>query len=556
MRAAKATDSSLSNQAPNVRPPVPSIARWVMPSIEDVICLCVLIFILSQGNGLFGDGDTGYHIKTGEVILDTGSVPHDDFYTYTTPGIPWVAHEWLAEVLLAVFYRIGGLTAVGVLTAVVISASVFILARYMMRLGLNVVPVVLAVVFAAIVTKMHWLARPHIFSFFFTVAVSILLDRYQAGKLPRLYFIPLFMVIWANLHSGFMIAFGLIGIYAVGNMFKWLMGTDEQEKGISRARFRHIVWIGILSLIAATINPRGPAIFLFPFQHTGQALHINRTNEWLSPDFHHIFYFELVILFLLLVIWLRVVRINGFELATVILWTHLSLFSVRFIPLFVLTQAPLVARGLNDFGSVVGSRLRYKRIDAIKQRLGHLTEEIKTQSLQFDRHLVSAIIAVVVLSIGLNSGRINHQRIFSLGWDRDSFPIAAVDFLDRDRIEGRIFHTDGYGGYLIYRAYPERKVAIDGRGMAGSTPFYVGFLNLFDALPVWYHVLEEYRADIVLWPSEQRTTTLLRSSPKWALVYSDNTACIFVRDDAAHHDLIRRLGRVSYVFPKEKDDEG
>ncbi len=536
--------------------PVPPLARWLMPSIEDVIFLCMLGVVLSQGSGLFGDGDTGWHIRTGEYILQTHSIPRQDFYSYTVSGTPWVAHEWLSEVVLAALHRYGGLMAVGVFTGLVISASIFILLRYMMRLGLNVFSVLVTIVFVSMVTKIHWLARPHIFSFFFTVAATIALERYEKGEIRHLYILAPMMFLWTNLHSGFVIGFALIGVYAIGNIFRALWAASDAIRELGRARATHLLWTGGLSLVASSINPQGPAILLFPLRHVGMTLHINRISEWISPDFHNLFVFEVLVLFILLVLWLGVVRINSFEVSLLLLWAHLSFFSVRFVPLFALTQAPLIARGVDGLAQHVRAALRAGHpLRWIGDRLGRVSHDLCHQSREFDRHLIAIVISAAVLIVGIEGGALGVYAALSIHHDKTAFPVGAVDFMEKNHFEGRLFHTDLYGGYLIYRLYPRVKVAIDGRGeVYGRTGFFEKWLTVFDALPGWENILDEYHVGTVLWPSNKPTTALLRSSPEWALVYSDETASVFVRNDAAHQDLIRRLGRVSYVFPKEKGD--
>src|SRR5689334_11995804 len=90
-----------------------SIFRYLLPSIGNLVFVAILfVLIFSVGNGLLNDGDTGYHIRTGELIAKTGRVPRTDPYSYHTPPIDWTAHEWLSEMVMAIIFHRFGLTGV------------------------------------------------------------------------------------------------------------------------------------------------------------------------------------------------------------------------------------------------------------------------------------------------------------------------------------------------------------------------------------------------------------------------------------------------------------
>src|SRR5215467_2472915 len=92
-------------------------AEWLMPSIGDAIFLGLFLKLLSMGRSLLSDGDTGWHIITGRNIIKTLSIPRTDPYSHTMNGAPWVAHEWLADVILAFFHGAMGLSGPVLLSA-------------------------------------------------------------------------------------------------------------------------------------------------------------------------------------------------------------------------------------------------------------------------------------------------------------------------------------------------------------------------------------------------------------------------------------------------------
>jgi hypothetical protein len=205
---------------------------FLIPSIADVLFLSVFLYLsLSVGKGLLADCDTGYHVRAGEYILETFSIPKHDIFSFITPAIPWTAHEWLSEVIMAFVHRAFGLTGVVIFFAFVIASAYCVLFRIVREYKANILATVMVVVLVIAASQIHWLARPHIFSLLLTVVWYCLLDKYQhSGDKGDLHFFPLVMLLWVNLHGGFMIAFVLIGIYLIGNLVKFLTSRGE-EKG-------------------------------------------------------------------------------------------------------------------------------------------------------------------------------------------------------------------------------------------------------------------------------------------------------------------------------------
>src|SRR5512143_264895 len=119
----------------------------LIPSIADILFLSVFLYLaFSAGRGLLNDADTGWHIRTGEYILDTLSIPRHDIFSFITPPIPWTAHEWLSEVIMAVIHRFSGLTGIAVLYSFMISLVYYLMFRMRRNQGGNILIVALVAV--------------------------------------------------------------------------------------------------------------------------------------------------------------------------------------------------------------------------------------------------------------------------------------------------------------------------------------------------------------------------------------------------------------------------
>ncbi|MEK7832075.1 MAG: hypothetical protein AAB401_13360, partial [Acidobacteriota bacterium] len=87
-------------------------ARWLLPSLGGLSALLVLQLLITNSYRFLLDSDTGWHIRTGELILQTGSAPRHDSFSHTMTGQPWFAWEWMTDVLMAALHGWRGLAGV------------------------------------------------------------------------------------------------------------------------------------------------------------------------------------------------------------------------------------------------------------------------------------------------------------------------------------------------------------------------------------------------------------------------------------------------------------
>src|SRR5580692_7445262 len=193
----------------------------LFPSMTDAAFVMPLIFLFCSMKGaqtLLGDGDTGWHLRTGEWILAHGRVPRSDIFSFTRSGQPWFAWEWLWDVLFGWLHLHAGMAAVVLASSLVLALTFALLFRLARRRSDALVALALTLV-AAAASAGHWLARPHLFTMLFTVVFCSILAGGQrtggASGLPgRLWLLPPLMALWTNLHGGFFVGILLIAAYA------------------------------------------------------------------------------------------------------------------------------------------------------------------------------------------------------------------------------------------------------------------------------------------------------------------------------------------------------
>ncbi|WP_224962146.1 hypothetical protein [Geomonas subterranea] len=514
----------------------------LIPSIGDFLFIAIFLLIaLYSGQKLLNDGDTGYHIRVGDYILDTLSIPRHDMFSFLSPPLPWTAHEWLSEIIMALVHRGFGLTGVVIFFAFFIALSSFLLFKIIHRGDSDILVSLLVVILVSGASQLHWLARPHIFSLVIMVVWYYILDLYQYQERNLLYLLPVIMILWANLHGGFMGGFILLGAYLLGNCVDALRQRGE-GRVVSLHKLRGLA-IAIAACIAVSvINPYGFHILLFPFQLTSSKDLMDGVSEFLSPNFHeyYIKYFELLIFLLLATVGLSRYKLNVIEIILIILFTHMALFSARYIPLFGIIVAPVVTKRLNQ---------------ALRDSDSGLARFFKERSRNISRidscttGYVWPLVAIAAVLFLAESGRVHFQ------FDPKIKPMAAIDFLKREKISGNMFNNDEFGDCMIYAAAPAYKVFIDGRLDMYGADRLKEYFRVTNFKQGWEKVLEKYRISWIIFPADTPLARHLLIDGNWKLIYADKVTNIFVRNIPEYKYLLDRYPNVRPVVQDDKKDK-
>ena len=322
------------------------IKFYFIPSIANIFFLSLFLYLsFFAGKGLLGDGDTGYHIRAGEYILETLSIPSQDIFSFHKPPLSWTAHEWLSEVIMAMVHRSFGLTGVVIFFSFLISLTYSLFFKILKAND----DIVWSVFFAILVltsSQIHWLARPHIFSLLLMIIWYYVLDEYQYKDRNYLYVLPPIMLLWVNLHGGFLGGFILIGIYLFGNIVNFITSQDL-EKDLSKKKVKLLGLTTIVCLFVCLINPFGYHILLFPFKLVSNKFIMDHVTEFMPPNFHDPLPFKYFLLLMFVIFAISAIKTNLIELLLILMFTNMSLYSARYIPLFSIIAAPILLRQSN-----------------------------------------------------------------------------------------------------------------------------------------------------------------------------------------------------------------
>ena len=511
---------------------------FLIPSIVDIIFISLfLLLAFSAGKDLLGDVDTGYHIRAGEYILNTFSIPKDDIFSFITPTLPWIAHEWLSEVIMALVHKAFGLTGVALFFAFIISLVYYLLYKMIKTDKDNIILTTFIILLVLISSQIHWLARPHIFSMLLTLIWYYLLDQYQYSHRNYLYLFPPIMLLWVNLHGGYLAGFILIGIYLFGNGVQYIT-TQNAEKNIYKRKVGFLGLITIACIFVSLINPYTYQILLFPFNLVSKKFIMDHVGEFLSPNFHEMMPFKYLLLLMIATFAISKIKTNWIELLLILMFLNMSLYSVRYIPLFSIIVAPIL---LKQIGPLL-EKSNGKLSKFFKKR----TENISEIDASARGYLwpVFSVVIVAVLAAG---------NIISYKFDAKIKPVAAVEFLKNEYIKGNMFDNDEFGDYIIYAAWPEYEVFVDGRSDMYGVNIMKEYLRVVSIKPGWDEVLKKYDVKWIIFNANSALSLFLIERDDWELIYSDKVANIFVKDIQENRYLIEKYPDVELVVDEEEE---
>jgi hypothetical protein len=486
------------------------IVGWFLPSMP------VIVFVLIFWMSLFfmpriinaGDGDLGRHITSGNVILSTGQIPTQDLFSNTMSGGLLYPKEWLSQVLFALAFRVAGLNGIAWLTALILAATYSVLAIGLRRLGVNMVITAAGAIIASAVGSLHSLTRPHILSWLlFTLFLSILEDHRMNGRRRGLWLLVPLMAAWANLHGAFIYGLVLIALYCIGAALE-----GERRRAIELFAFT------ILVILASFFNPVGPAMLAHNLDFLQNRFLTDLSTEYASPNFHVISAWPFAAL---LVVSLAIVarigqRLTWTPVILLSIWTAFALYSVRNVPLYaqvaVFILAPYADRLMHEI--LPRAELFLSHMDAIDRMANGW---------------VWAIVAFALL-VGLESSGTNLDP-WGMGntFDPHVFPVAAVDGVKAAPPVGDMFNEFNWGGYLLYRLWPEKKVFIDGWIDFYGEGLTREYLQALNAEPGWESILDRHKVQWVIVAPTRPLAVRLDESPGWDLRYKDGVAGVWVR---------------------------
>ncbi|HMC62740.1 MAG TPA: hypothetical protein VKJ01_26335 [Candidatus Solibacter sp.] len=489
-----------------------------MPSLVDVFLLFLLLAAFARPlawQSLLSDGDTGWHIRTGELILRTGAVPARDPFSFSRAGEPWFAWEWLSDVSFALLHRWHGLEAVAAFSGAILTLSAGLLLCWLLRRGAGFgigLPVTLATVSASTV---HYLARPHIFTLLFLTLALWVLDEDRRRPTRMVWGLIPLSALWANLHGGFVAWIAILGLLAAVN------AAARDWRGLRR----YATLCG-LCFGATFLNPYGWHLHQHISSYLSSSWILDNVQEFQSPSIRseNMVVFAVLLLVGVALALRSLVRRQWFEASMVLVWAFAAMRSARHVPLFVVIAAPVIA---SECAFWWAAKSRAARPRAAARVLWELSQDFgRSRRIT----LWAPMFCGLAIWMTLAPARLPD-------FPAERFPVAAVT-RNLDRLLGdgampggipRILTSDQWGDYLIFHLYPRQRVFFDGRSDFYGPTIGRDYAVLLSAGRDWRRVLDQYGFQLALLPLDWPLGAVLEGDPDWRLVYRDAVSVLLVR---------------------------
>jgi len=541
-----------------------------------IVSLFFLILVFSIHK--IGNWDIWWHLKTGAFILDQGTVPKSDIFSFTSTHAPWVDLHWGFQILSHTLYRMVGGDGLILFKSLLVLLTLFVVFRTYPAKEYKLLGLALFFL-TVLITSYRLLVRPEALSMLFLAIYLKVLWAYTEGRRKALYALPFLQVFWVNVHGLFVIGLFAIWSFLLGEWMttKWRFFSSPNREILLKevretAERRHpaisskdnsaavkdiggrreavfltpndepnkalkpLVAVGILSVLACLVNPYGVKGLLFPLtlftRISGQArIYSASIGEFLSLFGPGTSWTILKVSYvaLLLIVGLSFVanfkRINPTHLILCAGLTYLSAKSKRNINLFAIAAYPIVLYNLTN------------GLSSLKRLPKGLAKVTKFFSWCQSPGLVALQVAVFITIFLAGTNRLyiseNKHRSFGLGAEMDYYPVRCIDWIRAHHPKGPMFNNLGLGGYLIYTLYPDYKVFIDGRLEVHTEAFYSTYREAMNHPENgWDNLQAQYGFGwAILSHSAGSTDDLIRylyHRPDWVLVCIDGAAVVFV----------------------------
>lgn len=472
-----------------------------------VIVLVLGLFTMAARN--VTDPDVWWHLRTGELILETHKVPHADPYSFTRFGQPWVDHEWLSQVVLYGTYRLAGWGGLIMEFAAIIAAAFgFVFLRSSGR------PYVAGAitVWGAVASVPSWGVRPQMFTLLLASLLLLILER--ADRRPNLlWWIPPLMLLWVNLHAGYALGIALLVLYLSGTVLDMVFGQrDLPEPG---AWFRRMGLVIIAGVAVVPLNPYGTRLYWYPLETLRSPAMLANIAEWLSPNFHQAKNLPtlLMVLVVLMLLALSPKKPRPREVLLLCVTLYAALRSVRHIPIFVVVAVPVMSGMIQAWLEQSGNAGLFMSAP------GFLTRAKMT----INALLLAGLVA-------FSGARLHYVITHQAEAEAREFPAAAASFIAKTQPAGRLLNHYNWGGYFIWKLYPEYQVFIDGR----ADVYGDAFMNDFAATyylrgRAWQSLLEKWDVRTVVLPPDSPLITALQSRAGWKPSFVNRQVVVLTR---------------------------
>jgi hypothetical protein len=472
------------------------------------------LFVIILTLGLFTmaarcvtDPDVWWHLRTGQLIVQNRAIFHTDPYSFTRFGQPWVDHEWLSQILMFSLYRLAGWGGLIVGFGAVIAAA--LLVAFLRCPGRPYVAGLITLG-GAFASAPSWGVRPQMLTLLLASVLLLILER--SDEHPKLlWWTPALMLLWVNLHAGYALGIALMALFLVGDALDVTLGFKE----IPATRFRALALAIMVGIAVVPLNPYGAAMYAYPLETLRSRAMQSYIGEWFSPNFHQPRYLPTLALFLgtVAIAALSPRRLRPREALLLSVTMYAALGSVRHIPIYVLVAIPVLS----------AMALPWLQECGVAKWFGSKPTSMTPAKTVVNAVLLASLLVFLVVRVRYVTRRQPETEAKEL-------PATAVSFIAAQRPPAPILNHYNWGGYFIWRLYPEYRVYIDGRADVYGDAFMDDLATTYYLKgDSWRSPFEKWGIRTVVLPPDAPLVTALRALPDWETIYADSQAVILAR---------------------------
>ncbi len=471
-----------------------------------LIFLLAFIFAFNK----ISEADTFWHLKLGQYILNTHSLPYKDIFSYTLAGTRSYPVEWLFEVVWFFIYNHTGAAGLVITKATIagFTAALLYLSIINYRVNRYISFAVISGIF--ITAGFYFQDRPQLITYLCMSLFIFIISLHDKGRRRSIWALPFIMLAWVNMHPG--AVFGLI--FLAG----WLLEVTVKffKKDKRAQEYIKQLSVFILACIASFLTPSTYHLYTFLFQHVtslGLKTGLQYINEFKAPSYT-----------------VNPALFIGLIVCSLIFMTGIKKIPLRYIVFGIIAFPAAYTMERMVIMALIGSA------PAIGIIIDHFISPLKRYS-RFAPPLY-IIITVVPFFFIINQYRTDFAERKGVGIERALYPDKAIDFILRNKIKGNIYNEINLGGQLIFLGYPEIRDFIDTRLNPERTLLPEVFTAMNSA-QAFQGLMDKYNVTYALVSNLNPVNySELFTSPDWALVYFDDYARIYVKTGTGNDKLI------------------
>lgn len=494
------------------------------------------LIVLGSSFSKIADLDFWWHLKTGQIILQQKAFLYHDIYSFTAAGREYIDHEWLFQVIQYVTYSLVGPAGITLLKSLILILIYCVNASVLQKNNISPFLSTGVLILSISGALIRFIERPEIFTTLFLILTYVIIDSYlRNGQRRILFILPLLYLVWANTHAAV-----ILGLFLQMTFLAGLLIESKLKKlnypvyySLQSSQLKTLAIFFGLSLLITGVNPYGYRMLKVPFELTRIIdSGILKNQEWQQPSPILLPFFYVCLLFTFIVHITQFRRLHVIHFLFAAFLGYISLKYVRNVGIFCMMMPILVAPSL----SVLASKTNVVRWGTIGAAVGLLFILLRAYPFEF--------------GIG----------------EASYFPNQIVRFTKEENLQGHMLNSYGFGGYLIWTLFPERKVFIDGRNEV-----YLPLLKRLHKESAdsrgWNKLLADYKIEYVLLnyvDDLERVTEIDRNQKtvvyyepftstrfprnRWALIYWDDDGMVLIKKNGVNQNLLPL--EYTSVFPE------